>query len=56
MLIAKACVAAQRGDRDDALSLLDRALGDPDFGDWARRESADEPLLDPVRADARFPR
>jgi hypothetical protein len=55
MLIARACVAAQRGRRDEALGLLERAAADPDFGDWARAEAAGEPLLDPVRGDPRFP-
>ena len=55
MLIARACVAAQRGQRDEALELLQRAAADPDFGDWARGEAAAEPLLDPVRDDPRFP-
>jgi AraC-like ligand binding domain len=56
MLLGKACVAAQRGERDEALELLDRAASDEDFGDWARREAASEPLLDSVRDDPRFPR
>ena len=55
MLLAKACVAAQRGDRDDSLALLERAAADPDFAEWARAEAANEPLLDPVRDDPRFP-
>lgn len=55
MLLAKACVAAQRGRPDEALELLERAFADPDFGDWAREEAAGEPLLDPVREDPRFP-
>jgi hypothetical protein len=55
MLIARACVAAQRGRRDEALRLLERAAADPDFGDWARAEAAGEALLDPVRGDPRFP-
>jgi hypothetical protein len=56
MLVGKACVAAQRGRRDEALDLLDRAAQDEDFGEWARTEAAGEPLLDPVRDDPRFPR
>jgi hypothetical protein len=56
MLIGKACIAAQRGRHDEALDLLGRAVDDEDFGDWARGEAAREPLLDPVRADPRFPR
>ena len=56
MLIGKACVAAQRGRHDEALELLERAARDEDFGEWARAEAAKEPLLDPVRADPRFPR
>jgi hypothetical protein len=55
MLIARACVAAQRGQRQEALALLERAAADPDFGDWARAEAAEEPLLDPLRDDPRFP-
>jgi hypothetical protein len=55
MLLARACVAAQRGGRDEALALLERAAADPDFGDWARAEAAREPLLEPVRGDPRFP-
>jgi hypothetical protein len=49
MVIAQACVAAQRGDREQARALLDTAYADPDFGEWARGEAANEPLLDPVR-------
>jgi len=49
MLVAAACVAAQRGDRDGARALLERAYADPDFGDWAREEAATEPLLAPLR-------
>lgn len=55
MLLAKARVSAQRGARDEALALLERAAGDPDFGEWARPEASNEPLLDPVRNDPRFP-
>jgi hypothetical protein len=56
MLVGNACVAAQHGDHDRALDLLERAVRDEDFGDWARTEAAAEPLLDPVRNDPRFPR
>jgi hypothetical protein len=49
-------VAAQRGRRDEALDLLERAAADEDFGGWARGEAAGEPLLDPVCDDPRFPR
>ncbi len=56
MLIGKACVAAQRGEREEALALLERAVDDPDFGDWARAEAAGARLPDPVRDDPRFPR
>lgn len=55
MLLAKACIAAQRGEQDDAIALLERAAADPDFGEWARAEAQQEPLLDPVRDDPRFP-
>ena len=54
MFLGKACVAAQRGHTDEALDLLAQATADPDFGDWARSEAADEPLLDPLRGDPRF--
>jgi hypothetical protein len=49
MVIAQACVAAQRGHRERARELLRAAYADPDFGDWARHEAAGEPLLDLVR-------
>lgn len=49
MLLGKACVVAQRGERNEARALLERAYADPDFGDWAREQAAGEPLLDPVR-------
>jgi hypothetical protein len=49
VLIGKACVAAQRGDRGEAVALLERAYADPDFGDWAREQAAREPLLDAAR-------
>ncbi|MBA3428433.1 MAG: hypothetical protein H0U07_07655 [Actinobacteria bacterium] len=55
MLLAKACVAAQRGERETAFALLGRAAEDPDFGEWARAEASREPLLDPVRDEPRFP-
>jgi cupin domain len=50
MLIARACVAAQRGQLDEALALVERAQADPDFGDWVREEVAREPLLESVRS------
>ena len=56
MLLGKACVAAQKGRRDEALELLERAAADEDFGHWVRAEAAAEPLLDPIRDDPRFPR
>jgi hypothetical protein len=49
MLLGKACVAAQRGQRDEASALLERAYADPDFGDWAREQAEQEPLLEPLR-------
>lgn len=49
MLVGMACVAAQRGDRDGARALLERAYADPDFGEWARDEAANEPMLETVR-------
>jgi hypothetical protein len=49
MLVAQACVAAQRGNLEEARTLLERAYRDPDFGEWARNEASSEPLLDPVR-------
>jgi hypothetical protein len=55
MLLAMACVAAQRSRPEEALALLERAAGDPDFGDWARAEARQEPLLAPVCNDPRFP-
>ena len=56
MLLALACVAAQRRRREEALGFLRRALEDEDFGDWARERAAQEPLLDPIRDDPSFPR
>lgn len=56
MLFGRACVAAQRGRRDEALAFLLRAVQDPDFGDWARELAGKEPLLDPIRDDPSFPR
>jgi quercetin dioxygenase-like cupin family protein len=49
MQIGRACVAAQRGRLDDARAELERAYGDPDFGDWAREQAVREPLLAAVR-------
>jgi hypothetical protein len=51
MLVGKACVAAQRGDREQAAALLAQAYADPDLGEWAREQAAGEPLLDPLRAE-----
>jgi hypothetical protein len=56
MLLAKACVAAQRGRREVALQYANRAAQDEDFGDWAREQAAREPLLEPIRSDPAFPR
>ncbi|MBA2298496.1 MAG: hypothetical protein H0W14_10730 [Actinobacteria bacterium] len=56
MLFGRACVAAQRGRREQALELLNRAAADEDFGEWARDEAAQELLLEPVRDDPSFPR
>jgi hypothetical protein len=55
MLFARACVAAQRGRREEALEFLRRAVQDEDFGDYARELAAREPLLDPIRDDTGFP-
>jgi hypothetical protein len=55
MLFARACVAAQRGRREEALQYLDRAVQDEDFGDWVREQAASEPLLEPIRDDPAFP-
>ena len=55
MLVAKACLAAQRGRSEEAIALLGRAAADPDFGDWALEQASHEALLDPVRDDPRFP-
>jgi hypothetical protein len=49
MLVAQACVAAQRGRPEEARVFLERAYADPDFGEWARAQAAAEPLLDPLR-------
>jgi hypothetical protein len=54
MLYARACVAAQRGRREEALQFLDRAAQDPDFGDWVRENAPNEPLLEPIRDDPAF--
>jgi mannose-6-phosphate isomerase-like protein (cupin superfamily) len=56
MLYARACVAAQRGRREEALQYLDRAAHDEDFGDWVRENAPSEPLLEPIRDDPAFPR
>jgi hypothetical protein len=56
MLFARACVAAQRGRREEALELLDRATRDEEFGDWVREQAQSEPLLEPIRSDPAFPR
>jgi hypothetical protein len=56
MLYARACVAAQRGRREEALSLVNRAAEDEDFGGWIREHAQSEPLLEPIRDDAGFPR
>jgi hypothetical protein len=56
MLLGKACVAAQRGSRQEALELLNRAVADEDFGEWVRESARDEPLLDPIREDPAFPK
>ena len=55
MVLARACVAAQRGRREEALALLARAVADEHFGGWARERAAEEPLLDPIRDDPAFP-
>ena len=54
MLYGRACVAAQRGRRDEALDFLRRATEDEDFGDWVREQASREPLLEPVRDDPSF--
>lgn len=54
MLYARACVAAQRGRRDEALEYLARAANDEQFGDWVRENAPREPLLEPIRDDPRF--
>lgn len=56
MLYGRACVAAQRGRREEALEFLRRAVDDPDFGDWVREQAPTEPLLEPIRDDVSFPR
>jgi hypothetical protein len=56
MLYARACVAAQRGRREEALEFLRRATEDEDFGDWVREQACEEPLLEPIRDDPGFPR
>ncbi len=54
MLYARACVAAQRGRREEALQYLDRAAHDEDFGEWVREQAPSEPLLEPIRDDPAF--
>jgi len=54
MLYAQACVAAQRGRREEALQFLDRAAQDEDFGDWVRENAPREPMLEPIRSDPAF--
>ena len=54
MLYGRACVAAQRGRREEALQYLDRAAHDEDFGDWVRENAPNEPLLEPIRDDPAF--
>jgi hypothetical protein len=54
MLYARACVAAQRGRREEALQYLDRAAQDEDFGEWIREQAPKEPLLEPIRDDPAF--
>jgi hypothetical protein len=54
MLYAQACVAAQRGRREEALELLDRAANDVDFGGWVRENAPNEPMLEPIRSDPAF--
>jgi hypothetical protein len=56
MVYAQACVAAQRGRREEALQYLERAAQDEDFGDWVRENAPSEPLLEPIRDDPAFPR
>jgi hypothetical protein len=54
MLYARACIAAQRGRREEALEYLDRAAHDEEFGDWIREQAPEEPLLEPIRDDPAF--
>jgi hypothetical protein len=54
MLYARACVAAQRGRREEALQFLNRAAQDEEFGDWIRGQAPSEPLLEPIRDDPAF--
>lgn len=56
MLYARACIAAQRGRREEALEFLSRAADDADFGGWVREQALEEPLLEPIRDDPSFPR
>jgi hypothetical protein len=55
MLVARACVAAQRDRPEEALECLRRATEDEDFGEWARERAGREPLLDPIRSNPAFP-
>ena len=55
MLFARACVAAQRGRRQEALDFLQRAAEDEDFGEWVRERALEEPLLEPIREEISFP-
>jgi hypothetical protein len=54
MLYARACVAAQRGRREEALEYLRRAAADEEFGDWIRENAPGEPLLEPIHDDPDF--
>lgn len=56
MLYARACVAAQRGQPNEALELVSRAAQDQEFGDWVLEHAQTEPLLEPIRDDPRFAR
>jgi Cupin domain len=55
MVYARACVAAQRGRREEALELIRRAAEDELFGEWVRERAAAEPLLGPIRDEQGFP-
>ena len=54
MLFARACVATQRGRRQEALDFLRRAAEDEDFGEWVRERALEEPLLEPIREEISF--